>query len=68
MIEFSQEENISHEAAIIYEGAGEDFCEDILYYEDENGGEIIINTRNVAMIELPFIELENAIIRTRTGG
>ena len=65
LIDFSQEENISHEVALVYEGMGEDFCEDILCYEDENGGEIIINTRNVAMIELPFIELENAIIRNQ---
>lgn len=65
LIEFSQDENISQEVALAYEGMGEDFVEDILYYEDENGEEVIINVHNIAMIELPFIELENAIIRTQ---
>ena len=27
--------------------------------------EIVVNINNVAMIELPFIELENAIVRKR---
>ena len=41
----------------------DDFSENIVYYTDINEIEIIVNISNIAMIELPFIELENAIVR-----
>lgn len=66
LIDFYQEENISDEVSIVYDGLGDEFSEDIIYYTDDDGIEIIVNIHNVSMIELPFIELENAIIRKQT--
>lgn len=63
LIDFDQNENMSNEVAIVYEGMSDDFSEDIVYYTDINEIEIIVNIDNIAMIELPFIELENAIVR-----
>lgn len=37
----------------------------IIHYTDIDEMEIVVNINNVAMIELPFIELENAIVRKR---
>ena len=63
LMDFNQDENLSDEVAIVYDGMSDDFSENIVYYTDINEIEIIVNISNIAMIELPFIELENAIVR-----
>lgn len=43
-----------------------DCMDEVLYYTGYNERESIIKLKNVAMLELPFIKLENAIIEKMT--
>lgn len=60
-IAFSQAEMISSEISCLYDFGETADLEDILYCEDINGAEIIINMKNVSMLELPLLKLEEAI-------
>mgnify|MGYP000010378785 FL=1 len=65
LIDFNQGEDLSDEIANAYEGVDDVFEQNIIHYTDIDEMEIVVNINNVAMIELPFIELENAIVRKR---
>lgn len=67
-IDFNQVEDLSDEVANVYEEVDDIFEQNVICYTDTYGMEIIININNVAMIELPFIELENAIVRKIKAG
>lgn len=60
-INFSEEESLSEEIVAIYDYGKDAFVEKFLYFQDWNGGEIIINVENVSMLELPLLEVEEAI-------
>lgn len=62
-INFDADEDITGEIEIryLYEDVGS--LSNMLMCEEDSGNEILINMRNVAMLELPFLEVENAIIK-----
>lgn len=60
-INFDRDESISSKISAIYE-FGESVGEDnILYFEDLNGAEKLLNMRNISMLEFPLIKVEKAI-------
>lgn len=64
-IEFYENENISDAVSYVYDHDDYDdydCMDEVLYYTGYNERESIIKLKNVAMLELPFIKLENAII------
>ncbi len=60
-IEFEQEETISSEISCVYDFGELADVENVLYCEDINGTEILINMKNVSMLELPLLKVEKAI-------
>lgn len=62
-IEFDySSENISEEILNAYEFGDSEFAENILFFSDLAGAEIFLNVKNISMIELPFLNVETAII------
>ena len=60
-IDFMQEESISQEIGDVYLYEDSEFSEDVLFCEDIGGTEIIFNMKNIAMLELPLLKIENKI-------
>lgn len=60
-INFDREENISDIVSYIYSYDDADLMDKVIYYTDYQEMENIVVLKNIAMIELPFIALENAI-------
>lgn len=61
VIDFMQEESISQEIEDIYLYEDSEFSEDVLFCEDIGGTEIIFNMKNIAMLEVPLLKIENKI-------
>lgn len=62
---FNDNENISEAVSYVYDHVDYDdydCMDDVLHYTGYNERENVIKLKNVAMLELPFIKLENAII------
>ena len=65
IINFDSNENIAETVSYVYDHIDYDDydCLDkILYYTGYDECEYILKLKNIAMLELPFIELENAIV------
>ena len=60
-IEFGQGETISDEISCIYDFGEAAVLENVLCCDDVNGAEILINMKNVSMLELPLLKVEKAI-------
>ena len=60
-IDFGQGETISDEISCIYDFGKDAVTEKVLYCEDVNGAELLINMENVSMFELPLLKIEKAI-------
>lgn len=60
-IDFGQGETISDEISCIYDFGEAAVSGNVLYCDDVNGAELLINMKNVSMLELPLLKLENAI-------
>lgn len=60
-IEFGKDETISPEISCVYDFGESADAENVLYCEDINGAEILINMKNVSMLELPLLKVEKAI-------
>lgn len=58
-------ENVSEEIMNAYEFGDSDFFDDILFFTDLEGAEILINVKNISMMELPFLKVEKAIMDKR---
>lgn len=61
-IEFGERETLSEEVMCICDYQDEDLYSDILRFEEMGGPEIILNMKYVAMLEMPLLKLENAIL------
>lgn len=61
-IEFGGEETISQEVMCIYDYRDDKLYSSILHFEDYDEAEIILNMKYVAMLEMPLLKLENAIL------
>lgn len=61
-IEFGERETLSEEVMCICDYQDEDLYSDILRFEEMDGPEIILNMKYVAMLEMPLLKLENAIL------
>ena len=62
-IDFSQEESVSEEIEGVYLYEDAQCAENILYCTDIRGMEIILNMKNIAMLEVPFLKVENKICK-----
>lgn len=60
-IDFYQNETITAEVESIYLYEDSEFAENILYCEDTGGAKTILNMRQIAMLELPLLHVENKI-------
>lgn len=49
------------EIEMLYNFDSDEYTEDMLFFSDCNGTEIIVHTREIALIELPLIAAEDAI-------
>ena len=61
-IEFGERETLSEQVMCICDYQDEDLYSDILRFEEMDGPEIILNMKYVAMLEMPLLKLENAIL------
>lgn len=64
-IDFMQDKTIVDEVYSIYGFEDSEFAEDILSAVDYGGGERIFNMKNIAMMELPLLLVEEAIYAIR---
>lgn len=64
-IDFSQRESITEEIEMAYLYEESEFVDNVLYCTDTGEAEVIFNMRNVAMMELPLLKVENKISDTR---
>ncbi|MBP3620906.1 MAG: helix-turn-helix transcriptional regulator [Lachnospiraceae bacterium] len=62
-IDFTQDETITDEIMDIYIYEAAEYSENILYCEDTGGAEIILNIKNIAMIEAPLLKVENKVLK-----
>lgn len=60
-IDFDQPENISDEIYIMYVFEDSEFADDFLFCQDTAGTEIFLNMKNISMLELPLLKVEEAI-------
>lgn len=60
-IDFMQEESISQEIEDVYLYGDLEYTENVLFCEDIGGAEIIFNMKNIAMLEVPLLKVENKI-------
>lgn len=61
-VEFGGEETLSQEVMCIYDYRDEELYSNILYFEEYDGAEIILNMKYVSMLEMPLLKLEKAIL------
>lgn len=61
MIDFDDDESVSTEISGIYNFGDSQFSENVLFFTDIDGSEIFINMKNVSMLELPLLKVEEAI-------
>ena len=66
-IDFQQEESISEEIETVYLYEETEYLEKNLYCTDIGGAEVLLNMKNIAMMELPLLKVENKICETRRG-
>ena len=45
----------------LYNFDNDEYADNMLYYSDLNGAEIIVNMREISLIELPLVKTEDAI-------
>ncbi len=62
-INFYEEETISDEVANIYNFDEPERLESTLCYCDSGGAEIMLNMRNISLLELPLLKIEDAICK-----
>lgn len=60
-INFNDNESISDEIYNTYVYEDSEFADDILFCQDITGAQIIFNMKNVSMLELPLLSVEEAI-------
>jgi hypothetical protein len=53
------------EIETLYEFEDDQFSEDYLEYDEECGAEILINMKEVSLVELPLVQVEEAICHSR---
>ena len=66
-IDFTKEENLSHNILRVYEW-GRSSIEQSLFYTTENGELFYDNASQIAIIEMPLLQVEEAIIRNSESG
>lgn len=66
-IDFTKEENLSHNILRVYEW-GRSSIEQSLFYTTENGELFYDNASQVAIIEMPLLQVEEAIIKNTESG
>lgn len=66
-IDFTQGESLSKEIEMIYLYEDAECVKNILYCTDNGGAEVILNMKNIAMIEMPLLRVENKIREMQKG-
>lgn len=56
-----RESSLVSEVERLYNFDNDEYTDNMLYYSDWNGMEIIVNMREIALIELPLVKTEDAI-------
>ncbi|MDD3410252.1 MAG: helix-turn-helix transcriptional regulator [Eubacteriales bacterium] len=64
-VDFNGNETLSAEVETIYDFEEALDEESFLLYSDSNGAEIMLQSRNIAVLDLPLTQTEDAIIRRR---
>lgn len=60
-IDFTEEESISLEIMQIYDYESSDFFNNIMTFDDLSESEVLLNMKNISMLELPLLKVENRI-------
>ena len=60
-IDFDSNESISDEIYCTYAFEDSEFNKNVLFCQDIGGTEIFLNMKNICMLELPFLHVEDAI-------
>ncbi|MCD8130047.1 MAG: helix-turn-helix domain-containing protein [Lachnospiraceae bacterium] len=63
-VDFGQSENLVSEIQTTYDFCDSDLYDDILSFVDMDDFESILNMKNISLLELPFVDLENAICQS----
>lgn len=58
-------ENLSGEIEYIYDFQNTEFADDIICVTEETGNIITFNVKNISMIQMPLVPLEDAIVKVR---
>lgn len=62
-IDFDQEQSLSLEISLIYEFGDEASDERFLFFHDDDGAENFLNKEKISIIELPLLNMEEAICK-----